>query len=401
MIVAKCLEQSDFGLMAAVMAFSITVYSFFDLRLHEPLIKFGTEYLEAGNKISFLSLIKLSLIASLLCSCLSFWVVKLTADYFLSGLSISNLSFDVVLLCSTVSFINFTFSSSMIAVLRILDDFKGFAIIRFISSLANIVSLFIVLSFFKLDLKIVLYQNLLVAILSFVLMLLRTKKSIFKVVESKLLLSPIVFTSSKYKEIFSFTKYTWGSQVTALPIKELDLVIAGYFCTLIEIGNYKIAKQFLSAIWLLTDPLLTVIYPELIKRKISSSNLEIKSFISKLMILFFILGVCVYVFSYFLMPYVVITFFNQRYLNSVDYFKLLSICVCIWMPLLWANPLLLSSGKARVVFIISLLVALITLLTYPLLAYHFGIIGIAFTYTLGVSLSSIFSYISCKKLKLF
>ncbi len=88
---------------------------------------------------------------------------------------------------------------------------------------------------------------------------------------------------AKLKQFFreyrptTFMRRNYFINLLSLPTKELDTVVLGMFATLDGVGIYRVAKNFMNAIWAIADPLHLVIYPELARLWNSDSREEINN----------------------------------------------------------------------------------------------------------------------------
>jgi O-antigen/teichoic acid export membrane protein len=199
--------------------------------------------------------------------------------------------------------------------------------------------------------------------------------------------APVSLLHPRFKEIVKFVLNRYAASLIGIPTKSLDINLLGKFTSLEVVGLYRIAKNFTSAIWQLSDPAFYVIYPELAKLQQKKATPLLKLFIRRITLLCGLAGIVLTAVSVVAVPRVIDTFMGAGFGEAGQLFQLMVWSVLFWMPLLWVNPLLLSAGRPDLSLRATLFGSLATLLLLACLIPLWGGRGAALAYGMSVPLT--------------
>ncbi len=381
------------------MALNSVVSSFFELRLQEAVIRFCGEYYEKKELSIVKRLVRLFVTLNALVGTLGFVCCLLVALFFAGYFVPEGTEFGILLLGALVYLVGICTAGVSIGLFRVFDDFKTYAILRVIGSAINIIGLISVVVFFEGSPVSVLWQTAVTFTLGNLIIFVGSLRLSRKILEGVVMESSLA--KNLLRDIRTFVLSTWGSQMASMPTKEIDVLLLAHYSTLREVACYKIARQFLGALWMITDPLMTVVYPEFVRLRYSGSMNAVKNLARKLSIYLGLVGAIIYIISILVVPYIVQYFLGPDYITVSSLYAILAFSVVVWMPLLWANPLILSCGGAKVIFFITLCVGAVTILSYFIAGYLFGVYGIATVSMLNICLISFLSFWYVIKKKFF
>jgi O-antigen/teichoic acid export membrane protein len=159
--------------------------------------------------------------------------------------------------------------------------------------------------------------------------------------------------------------------------KQLDVLILGYFRGPVETGYYQLAKSLSGALGFLAGPLQSVTYPELATLSEASDKRALPQKASRLAIqlgiplgIAALAGACV-------LPFLLPVLVGAAYVQAIGAAEVLFIGSAIWLSCFWLRPLYLAQGRIRQWCAISLLISVLSLISYPFVISHWGYLGLA------------------------
>lgn len=380
-VLARFLMTDGYGLYSALLVFVALINQFFDVRISETTIKFGSAYWEKRDKVRLASLIKLSYFIDLISGVLAFIVVIITAkwaaDKFLHNFELKNLIqlYALTLLISTLD-------HTSNAVLRIADRFL---VISVYATLMAILRFLIILIFllFKGGIFGVLIGLLIVDFISALVSLRLSWQVLKKEIGKNILFKvPIKTLKKEYKEIARMIMSTNFMAYIRMIMTKVDVLILAYYGSPSEVGLYKVAVQLSNSVLRLSDPLFVSVLPDF-SRLISMKQFNrFSSLIKK---------------STWLMAIVLIPSATIVVIWRTDFLILLFgpkfayaqniILIMIWGfvvsgILFWVWPALLSLGRPELGVIVSTLGAILYTFILYLVVPRSGAIGIAYTFSI-------------------
>jgi O-antigen/teichoic acid export membrane protein len=141
--------------------------------------------------------------------------------------------------------------------------------------------------------------------------------------------------------------------------KNLGVIAVGYLTTPYYAGLYRAARAIVKIIRRIMDPLLEIIFPELVKLYSEKKFTLYKKIIydsTKLVLLVSLaMGGVIFYFSNSL----IVIFFGEEYIEAVLALRILIGAMIIHNLAYWVNPTILSSGNAKFLTISTIITTVI------------------------------------------
>jgi O-antigen/teichoic acid export membrane protein len=379
-IIAKVLGVSNYGLIALAFGFVSVAYQFMDLRLNETVIKYVAHFREQKDRRRTLATVKLSL----LCDCLSgaiAYVILLAVSHWAQQNFIRDpRGFLVISLVGLDLLFSNIFTATAIGVLRSFGMFKAMAIISTIGSIAT----FLVTAVFLLILHMGLITVLIISLgSSFIInavLLFTSLRTLHKEISLFSRDARLGLLKSYFGEMIRFAWNMYLFSLSSIPIKELDVIILGWFTSKEVVGLFKMAKNFMSAIWTICDPVFLVIYPELSKLWAQKNYRALRRLIFHLTKIMGIGGLILFAAAVITVPILITTLLGGEFHASSSMFLAMVWSVLFWAPLIWVNPLLFAAGRPSLSLCASTLNSLTVIILYLVFIPLGGGLAAAFVY---------------------
>jgi O-antigen/teichoic acid export membrane protein len=213
--------------------------------------------------------------------------------------------------------------------------------------------------------------------------------------------APISLLRERFAEMRGFALSIYGASLAAIPTRDLDVNLLGGFSTAAVIGTYKVARDFMAAIWQVSDPLLFVVYPELAKLWTRREFRTLRGFLRNCVLGLSAAALFLFAIAFLAVPPVITLTLGEQFAEGGSLFRSMAWCLVVWMPLLWVNPLLMAAGRANLFFRATLVASATTLLLDLLLIPNFGATGAAIAYAAGVLASPIAGLALARRAGLF
>jgi O-antigen/teichoic acid export membrane protein len=377
-IVARLLGTRNYGLLALIMAYTTVVNQIVDVRISETVIKYTSEFWEKKDKEKSWATIKLCYLIDLSTGFFAFFLVIFTAhlatSYIIHDPEVSGF---IILYAFTLLFS--TTNGTSFGVLSVFNKFSWLSLHTLISSTVKfvLVILFLVGGF---GLKGVLIGLVIASFINSSVISYLSFKIIKYSFRHNNISGKILLLRKRWKELFKFLLNTNFNELLTLFTKNIDILILGYFRTPVEVGYYRLAKNFVDSLPLISNPISTVIYPQLSKIWSSNKLSEFKVFIKKVTIFMSSITLPIALGIFITIPLII------KYTVGIDFIpSVISVRIMIWgilvsMIFLWIRPALLSMGRPGVLTAANAFNA-VTMILFSLVAVpKFGYIGSSVLY---------------------
>ncbi|MBT9585630.1 lipopolysaccharide biosynthesis protein [bacterium] len=148
--------------------------------------------------------------------------------------------------------------------------------------------------------------------------------------------------------VLRFVRFNYVASLTMIPTRELDVTLLAGCTDMSSLGAYKLAKSFVSAVWILGDAFFLACYPELSRRVSRNQAGELRPWLSRQTLQLGGLGAILSLTCWVFLPPLLRRFFPSAGSEVAVYFRVMILSLPIWMAFLWLNPLILALGKAEV-----------------------------------------------------
>ncbi len=259
-LVARRLGPELYGLAALVMAFPSLIYTFFDARSYEASVRFLSEFESRGQREAVLAMCKLGYAVDLGISSLTLLIVIVTAPWAARTFVHDPGSSGLIMIYSAALIPRAMVGTSH-AVLSTLGRFR---FIAWIDVLSNIIQATLVVGFVLVGWQVagVVWGNAIAAISAGLLYGCIVWMMIHRTWDGSPLQGKWKALRGSRRQIFRFLIYNDASTLLGLVLKQLDVLLLGYFRNQTEVGYYKLAKSLAGAVSYLVSPLQSVTYPK-------------------------------------------------------------------------------------------------------------------------------------------
>ena len=400
LLLGRSLGVSEFGLYSLTIGFTTVVFQVFELRLHEAVIRYVSEFWEQKDLPRMLATIRMSLLADVGSGFLALAAVVALMPLAGRFLVHDDRSVNLLLLAGITVFCSNVATATAFGILRTFGQFRIQSLITVTGTSLKLAATYCAIKWFGCGVIGVMLVGIVSSFLMNAIMIsvaLRCVSQHVPLLHRTMsgLLQP------RMKEMRSFVASTYFFSLTSIPTKELDITLLGLFSSVHVVGAYKMAKNFITAMWAISDPVFYVVYPELARLWARMEFAAIRSFLKKLTIILGVAGIMVYVCAMLVVPIVINYTLGQGYVDSVIIFRCMAWFILFWMPFLWINSLFLAAGKPELMLKASVAGSLLTAVLYFVFIPLWGGSGAAFAYALGTPLGLVFAFWVAKQARIF
>ncbi|NOX50264.1 MAG: hypothetical protein GXP16_06975 [Gammaproteobacteria bacterium] len=392
-MIAGKLGAASLGVIALGASVTTIIAQFFNLNMKSAIIRYVTIFLSKGKPDTAIAILTSCILINLIAATLFFLLVFAAAPFLNDLLIRSTEGVSVIRIYSIVLISEMFLSDSILGYIRIRHALSVFAIGQLISSVLRLAVTYIGLFHFQMGLMFVVITTASTSFLTFSILLaalsrlLPLKKFLVKTAPWR---DPDV--NAMIPEMKTFVRNNYLTGLLTIPGKELDINLLGFFTTVENIGVYKIAKNFISSIWAITDPIHLVIYPECAKFWANNDRAGLLYFIKKVSGFLLVFSLFVIVGSSPAVSYVVQLFMGDEFSKAGTLFIIMVSSIVIWIPLLWAYPIFLTAGRTDLALKASLAHSILSALLYVFFIARFGVIGAAIAYAVNAGLIACLQY---------
>ncbi len=373
LILGKMLSPNEYGQLFEAMAVVLVISELIDVRIGEAVTKFATDYLVKNQKNKALSIIKIGYLVDALLGILCFCIIMLIGDIVAQKVFHGHIYSKLIKIYALAPLLS-TVNSTSLAIIQTFKKFKIMSIFNASSAFARLIFPVGLASF---GLEYIMFGYVLAAFIPAVCLLVVVLKFL-RAEFSNIKTSNIM---PEMKKILPFTFHTTISVTFKSVIRQMDVVLLGFFKSPEIVAYYKIALAYVNILGFVTGPVGTVIYPTLTSLWAEKNVLlyrKILKRISNIMIFASCAGAAVMVIAG---PYI-FRIWKQIYLNSMPAIRIMIFAIVVSNIFCWTRPTILSVGKPYISTIGNMSGALTLVLASFLLVPWLGLIGMAITYVL-------------------
>ncbi|MDD5431752.1 MAG: oligosaccharide flippase family protein [Candidatus Omnitrophica bacterium] len=378
LIVARLLGVSDFGLLALITVYVVIINQVVDFRIRETVVKYVSEFLVKNDKQRLWATIRLCYFIDISTGVLAFLLVistaGLAANYLFHRPDTQGLIsfYAIILLFSTVD-------GTCLGILTVFDKFLSLSIYSMISTLVKFILVISFLSYSR-SIHSVLTAYIIGSFLSSLILIYISIKTIRNSFWHKGIKGGLSLLSGRKAEITKFLLNTNINELLTLFTKNIDVLILGYFRMPLEVGYYRLAKNFVEAITLVSAPVSTAIYPQISKLWSSNKIKELKILIKRATILLAGITLPIAVLLFFFSGVIIQYFLGVSYLPAAQSIRIMLWGLLVAVILLWVRPFYLSIGRPGVLSLINVFNAFTMFIFSLIIVPKFGFIGSSIMY---------------------
>jgi O-antigen/teichoic acid export membrane protein len=388
-VIGRVLGPAEAGLMASALAIVSVLFGVVELRLHEATIRYMTEFQAKGDDARTLAVVKTSLVADLTTGMLALATTAAAAVVVSDWLLRDPRGITALVLCALTVFFNNVATATATAILRTFDEFRGYALIRVAGSAAGLAGVATALVGAGLGIVAVMAISAAAAFATNVTLIAFAFVRLNRRIPWRRTHAPIALLAPHRREIQRFVLGSYGLALTTIPARDLDITMLAWFYPLEVVGIYRMAKNFMGALWHLSDPFLFVVYPELSRLWSRGDVSGLRSFLRRLTAGLGAAGLVLGLSSFVIVPIVIDTLLGASFSSAGTIFRWMGWSIVPWMLLLWVNPLLIAAGRPQLSVRAAVSGAIVTVAMALVCVPRWAGNGAALAYSAGVCMTQL------------
>ena len=392
-IIANILGIEILGILALATGITVICAQFFILNMKDVVIRYISIFLAEEKHSSAHNLLKIGIAVNISAAVAYFILICLISPFLNDLLIKTEDGSTLIRLFSLVPIFQFILSDSILGYIRINNKLNIYASGQFISSVLRLGITYIGLVYFQLGIFFVILTTIASGLLILIILVLTTirlskdsRRTPWKeTINDKEI---TIFAPS----IKKFVRNNYLTGLLSIPGKELDINLLGFFTTVENVGVYKIAKNFISAIWAITDPIHLVLYPECSKFWVQKNHSGLIKFIKRITGLLLLFSILIATTSGIAVPYFIDIFMDAEASYASTLYLIMVSSIIIWVPLLWIHPILLTAARTDLALKASFIHSVLSVVLYFSFITSLGLIGTAIAYAVNAALISLVQY---------
>ena len=255
LILGKMLSPNEYGQLFEAMAVVLVISELIDVRIGEAVTKFATDYLVKNQKNKALSIIKIGYLVDGALGILCFCVVMLIADIIAQKVFHGHVSSKLIKIYALAPLLS-TVNGTSIAIIQTFKKFKAMSVFNASSAFARFV---FPVGLASLGLEYIMFGYVLAAFIPTICLSI----VVFKLIRTQFKGIKTLNIFPEMRKILPFTFHTTISVTFKSVIRQMDVVLLGFFKSPEIVAYYKIALAYVNMLGFVTGPVGTVIYPTL------------------------------------------------------------------------------------------------------------------------------------------
>jgi O-antigen/teichoic acid export membrane protein len=362
-VIARGLGAGIFGTFTMVTAFVGLIQEFLNLNIGTALIRQGAIFHAGQRDDKLVALVKVSLWLSALMAAVSVLVVaglsffSYSTFFELPGLHWFIIAYAVA---ASVTYVN----SISRGLLRLYYKFRVSSVIQMIMDVVETVSITVAVLLFPKDLRIFFIAVIVARFLNgFIINVLA-----FWELRRELLPHWRLTVRLTKPELVDFRRFVLGNSVgntLKTMINQGDVLLLGALSNAVQVGFYSVSKKLAYSVLILTDPLVSSIYPQLSKLLAEKKYAETRQMLFRITSITVIPAVVFLTAMAFLNRWVIVTVYGQEYAPAAASFFYFLVASVVGVMTFWSIPLVQSLGLVG----LRIKVYLVTIIGGSLLAW--------------------------------
>ena len=378
-MVVRFLGASNYGLLTLVVVYVVIINQLIDFRIKEAVVKYLSEFLIKKDRQRIWASLKLFYLIDFITGIIAFLFAFLTAKWVATFIIHDVQAVSLVQLFAFMLLVS-TLDSSCSGVLTVFEKFTALSIYTLAVAIMRFTFVMAVL-LLGYGVRGVLFGYIIGSIFSSTMIAVFCFKIIKKSIWFPGITGKISLLKSRKREIALFLINTNFNETLSLVVKNIDILILGYFRAASEVGFYRLAKNFVEMLTLLSSSIYTVIYPQFSRLWADNKIREFKDLIKRITIFMGILALPIAAVMFLGAPWIINVFIGAGFFPVV-----FAVRVMIWgfitaVVFLWVRPVFLSMGKPGVLTVINIFNAVIMIILSLIFVPKFGYLASAVIYT--------------------
>ncbi|MFA0491378.1 lipopolysaccharide biosynthesis protein [Vibrio splendidus] len=345
-IFTKSMGAEIFGYYVLFITIVEVVDKIFNFQTWQAFIKYATDFQVNGKSDKIMMLLKYCFLVDLFSLVVAAVIAYLSVDYFIDFFDIP-IEYDYLLEIMAISLV-FRVLGVSSGIFRLFDQFKLQSKILVISALFKF-SLYIIISILSPSFESFVYGSLFSQFIAFIMTLYGCKKVLNdeKILINSIIKERIEYDMMKEMKVFSFILYNNFDVSVRMVSRQLDIFVLGRLYGSEVVGVYRIAKDIVSVIGKVTDPIYQAIYPELAKLLANGEVNAAKQVTFKISKYAGMAGLLLYVAFIFFGSMSISLFFGSDFTHAYNIVLVYFFAILISIVSLPLVPVLQSKGLAK------------------------------------------------------
>jgi O-antigen/teichoic acid export membrane protein len=379
---AALLGTREFGRFSLALAFVTMAFQLVELRLHEAVIRFAAEFRARDDFARLVAFTKLSLLADAASGALAFAAACALAPLAARLLLKDPAAVSLILLAAFAVFFQNVSTATAVGLYRTFNAVRVQAIVTACGGLLKLAATIVFVKVFDAGAAEVMAVAIAAHFLTNAVLTTLALRILRRHVPPGTR-GTMAMLGDRWRDLARFTGSTYALSLSMIPTKELDVNLLGYFSTPAVVGTYKIAKTFFTAVSMIVDPALFVIYPQLAAMWVRRELVKIGAFIRSIVAVFGSVALLVCIVATFAVPPLIVLLNGPEYRESGSIFRWLIWGLAIWAPTIWVNPLLMAADRPDLVTKASILGSVLVVILYLIFIPRLGARGAALAQALA------------------
>lgn len=379
-LLARWLGVENFGILSLVIANVTLIFGFIDFRVWETTTRYVTKFWEEKDHTRAQAVIRLSFLVDGLTGVIAFVVLVLIAPLVAEFL-INKVDSSIYIRLYAIAMLCATLNSTSMSILRVFDKFAWLALNTMAAALLKLLMLFGLYLSDEVRLTTVIGMTIVGELLTGFSLLALTLKTVSDKFPPRSKRGSIALLWIYRKELLHFQLNTSTTAFLQTLGSQLDMLLLGYFSAPIQVGYYKIAKNFVAMIARIGQPFFEAVYPELVRLWSAKDYIRFRKMVRKTTIIMTIIICPLCVILATIVPELITYTAGTSYLPATNAIRIMIIGIGVNFILLWQHPVALAVGRARATNVALLCQVPIWIFGALFLIPTLGYIGAAIMYT--------------------
>jgi O-antigen/teichoic acid export membrane protein len=375
LLVARWLGPTEYGVAALVMNYPYVLFGLLDARTGSATVRYVARFRHERRADKVLALCKMAYLLDLGIAASTVVVVWFSAEWAESHI-VHREGYAFLIVLFAIGLVPRAFTSTSMAVFSVLSRFRVSGWLELSTAILRAV---VTLGLVKAGAGVsgVVVGGVMASAFSGVVSAALCHRMLIKEHSRSWITARLPELRTDLKEILRFVAFTDLTELLSVLVKQLDLMMLGYFCGPREAGLYRLAKSFASSIGLAVFPLQSVIYPRMAspasEKVLETILLSVTDFAKRwgMLALVFMGG------SIYWAPILFVYLAGPQYEPMIWAARVLLVCYMFWFLLFWLRPYYYGQGlvgqwtRGTVIYSLSFLGLA------PPLSYTAGALGMA------------------------
>ncbi len=382
-ILARALGAYDYGLIAATTAFCVVVSQIVQGRILETVVKFGSDFAANGKNLELRRLVKAAFLFESVNAILTFLVIAAVGLVFDRHFSEEERFGEAVVGRAVAFLFQGCGAVTSIGCLRLIGRVKEYSLANITCAIVNLACMGVMALVFSAGYySIILAMAVMAAVRSLILARM-TFLYLRKLSAGKDYIGDLVGQLKSIEGLKGFFVRNHAIGLVGIPGRDFDVAVLSSVVGLEVVGAYRVAKNLMGTLWMLGDPFLAMVLPEISKKVSEGKKMELRGFLRSLTLLLGLAAVVICVCAYLIFPLVIKWFFGVDFQAAITMFYFMGWALLVWLPFLWIHPLVLACGRPQVSLRAGIAGAVLSCMLYLAMVPRFGANGAALAFAFG------------------